>query len=121
MPNWIVSALLDDDMLVLTGRPGIIRRRNLPIGSLSLGPTDRPGVLRLTCVVSADRAATERMANALRKMVEVGEVAVHAEGECTTREHALVRVRVSPANLSDCSTRFLSSMPPSSKKVRTTC
>jgi acetolactate synthase-1/3 small subunit len=40
------------------------------------------------------------MANALRKMTEVIEVAVHAESDCTSREHALVRVRVSPAQLS---------------------
>jgi acetolactate synthase-1/3 small subunit len=100
MPTWLVSVLLEDDLLALNRATGIIRRRNLPVGSVSLGPTDRPGTLRLTCVVTSDRAASERMANALRKMVEVSEVAVHAEGECTSREHALVRVRVSPAHLS---------------------
>jgi acetolactate synthase small subunit len=100
MPNWVVSALLQDDMLSLNRATGIIRRRNLPVSGVSLGPAGRPGSLRLTCVVTTDREAAERMANALRKMIEIREVAVHAEGACTSREHALVRVGVSPAVLS---------------------
>jgi acetolactate synthase-1/3 small subunit len=100
MPTWVVSVLMQDDLLALNRATGIIRRRNLPVGSVSLGPTSRAGTLRLTCVVSGDRAATDRMANALRKMVEVREVNVYAEAECASREHALVRVRVSPAQLS---------------------
>jgi acetolactate synthase-1/3 small subunit len=100
MQTWVVSVLLHDDLLALNRAAGIIRRRNLPVGSISLGPTGRPGVLRLTCVVTADRGATDRMANALRKMIEVIEVAVHAESDCTSREHALIRVRVSPVQLS---------------------
>jgi acetolactate synthase-1/3 small subunit len=98
--TWVVSVLLADDLLALNRATGIIRRRNLPVGSLSLGPSGRPGTVRLSFVVSTDRAATDRLANALRKMVEVREVTVHSESQCTTREHALVRVRVSPAQLS---------------------
>jgi acetolactate synthase-1/3 small subunit len=96
----VVSALIEDGLLPLNRATGVIRRRNLPISSVSLGPTGRPGTLRLTCVVTSDRAATDRMANALRKMTEVRAVNVHAEGDCLVREHALVRVRVSPAQLS---------------------
>ncbi len=100
MPTWVVSALLDDDLLALNRAIGIIRRRNLNVPSFSLGPSVRDGVTRLTCIVEGDEAATIRMANQLRKMVGVQEVLVHAESECTGREHALVRVRVSPAVLS---------------------
>lgn len=99
MPTWVVSALLDDDLLALNRAIGIIRRRNLNVPSFSLGPSQRDGVTRLTCIVEGDEAATIRMANQLRKMVGVFEVQVHAESECTGREHALVRVRVSPAQL----------------------
>jgi len=100
MATWVVSVLLADDLLALNRAVGIVRRRNLPISGVALGPTGRPGTLRLTCVVTTDQAATERMANALRKMVEVQSVAVYPESECTAREHALVRVRVAPAHLS---------------------
>ena len=99
LPSWVVAVLLEDDPLALNRAVGIIRRRNLAVASVSLGPSTRPGVSRLTCVVAADRASVDRMANQLRKMVGVLEVTVIAEGDCLTREHALIRVRVSPANL----------------------
>jgi acetolactate synthase-1/3 small subunit len=97
--TWVVAVLLDDDLLALNRAAGILRRRNLPIGNIALGATGRAGILRLTCAVTSDRAGTDRLANALRKMVEVREVTVYDEAACVTREHALVRVRVSPAGL----------------------
>jgi acetolactate synthase-1/3 small subunit len=99
MPTWVVSALLEDDLLTLNRAIGVIRRRNLEVPSFSLGPSLRAGMTRLTCVVEGDEASTVRMANQLRKMVGVSEVLLHAESECAGREHALVRVRVSPAQL----------------------
>ncbi len=100
MPTWVVSAFLDDDLLALNRAIGIIRRRNLRVPSISLGPSPRAGVSRLTCVVEGDDAATERMANQLRKMVGVHAVLCHPESVCVSREHIIVRVRVSPAQLS---------------------
>lgn len=98
-PTWVVSALLADDLLALNRALGILRRRNLPMSGVSLAPTGRPGTLRLTCLVTSDAAAAQRTANALRKMVDVREVVLHPEGDCTVREHALVRVRVTPSQL----------------------
>lgn len=100
VPAWVVSALLDDDLLALNRAIGIIRRRNIQAPRISLGRSARAGVTRLVCTVEGDAAATERMANQLRKMVGVHEVLVHPGFEVAAREHALVRVRVSPAQLS---------------------
>jgi acetolactate synthase I/III small subunit len=50
-------------------------------------------------VLASEPDAVDRMANQLRKMVGVSEVMVTPEAECVTREHALIRVRVSPADL----------------------
>jgi acetolactate synthase-1/3 small subunit len=100
VPTWVVSVLVADDPLALNRAMGIVRRRNLPVTSISLGPTGRAGTVRLTCVVTSDPSAAERMANALRKMIDVRGVTVHAEADCVTREHALVRVRATPAHLS---------------------
>jgi acetolactate synthase small subunit len=47
----------------------------------------------------ADRAAIDRSANQIGKMVGVLEVNVSAEADCVTREHALIRVRVLPHRL----------------------
>jgi acetolactate synthase-1/3 small subunit len=99
LPSWVVAVLLEDDPLALNRAVGIIRRRNLAVASVSVGPSTRSGVSRLTCVVAADQASVDRMANQLRKMVGVLEAAVIPEADCLTREHALIRVRVSPADL----------------------
>ena len=99
LPSWVVAVLLEDNPLALNRAVGIVRRRNLAIASVSLGPSTRVGVSRLTTVVTADPASVDRMANQLRKMVGVLEVTVTPEADCITREHALIRVRVSPAEL----------------------
>jgi acetolactate synthase I/III small subunit len=99
LPSWIVAVLLEDDLLALNRAVGIVRRRNLAITSVSLGPSTRVGVSRLTTVVAADQDSVNRMANQLRKMVGALDVSVIPESHCITREHALIRVRVSPAEL----------------------
>jgi acetolactate synthase I/III small subunit len=99
LPSWVVAVLLQDDLLALNRAIGIVRRRNLAVSSVSLGPSTRIGVSRLTTILATDEASVQRMANQLRKMVGVLEVTVNPEANCVTREHALVRVRVTPADL----------------------
>lgn len=93
MPSWVVTLLLQDDALTLNRAVGIVRRRNIPVTSVSLGPTTRAGVSRLTTILSTDQSAVVRMANALRKMVGVLEVTLVPESECLVREQALIRLR----------------------------
>ncbi len=100
MPTWVVTVLLADDLLALNRVVGIVRRRNLALSGLTLGPTARAGTSRLAVIVTGDAAAAERMANQFRKMVEVRGVTLHPESESTLREQALVRVRVAPVTLS---------------------
>lgn len=100
MPTWVISAFLDDDVLALNRAIGIIRRRNISVPSLSIGESGRPGIQRLTCVVESDEDATLRMANQLRKMVGIHGVLLHPASACTAREHALIRVRLTPLQLS---------------------
>ena len=99
VPSLVVTALLPDDLLALNRAIGIIRRRNLDVTSIALGPSGRPGLSRLSCLIVGEPATTERMANQLRKMVGVAQVLVQPETDCTVREHALVRVRVATAHL----------------------
>jgi acetolactate synthase-1/3 small subunit len=99
LPVWTIAAILDDDLIVVERVVGSIRRRHIPIGDLALGPARGHGALRLTCSTHADRPATERLANQLRRIVGVRAVSVHAAGDCLTREHALVRVRATPSRL----------------------
>lgn len=99
LPSWVVAVLMSDDLLALNRAVGIIRRRNLALSSVSLGPSSRIGVSKLTAMVATDEASVVRMANALRKMIGVLEVSVTPESACVTREHTLLRVAVSPQEL----------------------
>lgn len=99
VPSLVVTAMLPEDLLALNRAIGIIRRRNLDVTSLTLGPSGRPGLNRLTCIVEGEAATTERMANQLRKMVGVAAVMVQPADACVLREHALIRVRVATAHL----------------------
>lgn len=99
VPTMVVTLLLPDDLLALNRAIGIIRRRNLDVTSLVLGPSGRPGLSRLSCIIEGESATTERMAGQLRKMVGVAQVLVQPEADCTAREHALIRVRVATAHL----------------------
>jgi acetolactate synthase-1/3 small subunit len=96
LASWVVAVQLQDDLLALNRAVGIVRRRNLEVTSVSLGPSPRVGVSRLTILVTADADSAERMANQLRKMSGVLEVSLSNESECVVREQALIRVRVSP-------------------------
>lgn len=100
VPTWVVAVLIEDDLLALNRAVGIVRRRNLALSGLTLGPSGRAGINRLVLTITGDPAATARMANHFSKMAEVRGVTVHPESECTAREQALVRVRVSAVTLS---------------------
>jgi acetolactate synthase I/III small subunit len=92
VPGWVLSVLLDDDLLAFNRAVGILRRRNLAVAGVTFGPSSRGGLARLTCVVVAEADAVERLANQLRKMSGAAEVVVAPEAGCTVREHVLVRV-----------------------------
>ena len=98
---WTMTAVLDDDLIVVERVIGSVRRRQLPISDLAVGPAQGHGMLRLTCSTCADWPATQRMANQLRRIVGVRKVGLHPAGDCLVREQALVRVRATPARLGD--------------------
>lgn len=98
LPAWVITVVLRDDALALNRLMGIIRRRNLGLESFAIGPSG-PGQLRASCSLLADQGAIERSANAIRRMVDVSSVSVAAARDCVSREHALIRVRSTPAEL----------------------
>jgi acetolactate synthase I/III small subunit len=89
----VVTALLEDRLITLTRAVGLIRRRNFPVHSLAVGPTDVPGVSRLTIMMQSDEATAERAAQHLQKIIGVRDAAAILPGEAVARELALVKVR----------------------------
>jgi acetolactate synthase-1/3 small subunit len=89
----VVTALLEDRLITITRAVGLIRRRNLPVRSLAVGPTDTPGVSRLTLMMQSDDATAERAAQHLQKIIGVRDAAALSTATAVAREIALVKLR----------------------------
>jgi acetolactate synthase I/III small subunit len=88
-----VSVLLEDRLITFNRAVGLIRRRNLPVRSLAVGPTATPGLSRLTIMIHSDTATANRAVQHLQKMVGVRAAVAFPAGEGVVRELALVKVR----------------------------
>ena len=88
-----VSVLLEDRLITLNRAVGLIRRRNMPIRSLAIGPTGTPGLSRLTIMMQSDIATAERAVQHLQKMIGVRAAIAFPTLDGVARELALVKVR----------------------------
>jgi acetolactate synthase I/III small subunit len=88
-----VTVLLDDHLITLNRAVGLVRRRKFPVRSLAVGPTDTPGVSRLTIMMQSDEATAERAVQHLQKIIGVHGVTAISPGDTVARELALVKMR----------------------------
>jgi acetolactate synthase-1/3 small subunit len=88
-----VAVLLEDRLITFTRAVGLLRRRNLPVRSIAVGPTGTPGVSRLTIMIHSDEATADRAVKHLQKMIGVREAVAFAARDGVARELALVKVR----------------------------
>lgn len=91
-----ISVLVQDQPGVLVRVAGLIRRRGVNIHSLSVGPTEAPGVSRMTIVVDTPPDRTESFAKQLRKLVEVLRATAIDGTPTVDRELALIKVNATP-------------------------
>jgi acetolactate synthase-1/3 small subunit len=94
--SHVLVAYTDDEPGVLTRVASLFRRRGFNIHSLTVGPTERPGVSRMTIVVDADEALARRAVEHMRKLVNVLEVQQLDHQRKVIRDLALVRVNAGP-------------------------
>jgi acetolactate synthase I/III small subunit len=90
-----VAVLLEDRLITFTRAVGLLRRRNLPVRSIAVGPTDTPGVSRLTLMIQSDEATADRAVQQLQKVIGVREAVAFSARDGVARELALVKVRAS--------------------------
>ncbi len=90
-----VTVLLEDRLITFHRAVGLIRRRNLPVRSIAVGPTVTPGISRVTIMIQSDEATADRAVQHLQKVVGVAEAATFPARDGVTRELALVKVRAS--------------------------
>jgi acetolactate synthase-1/3 small subunit len=88
-----VTVLLEDRLITFNRAVGLIRRRNLPVRSIAVGPTVTPGVSRLTIMIQSDEATAQRAVQQLQKVVGVRDATAFPARDGVTRELALVKVR----------------------------
>ncbi len=95
MPHVLV-VYTDDEPGVLTRVASLIRRRGFNIHSLTVGPTERAGLSRMTIVVDAEAPTVRQAVEHLRKLVNVLAVEQLGDRPMVVRDLVLVRVAATP-------------------------
>lgn len=99
--NRTLIALVEDKPGVLNRVASLFRRRAFNIASLTVGHTERPGVSRMTIVVDSHRTDVQKVAQNLRKLVNVIGVEDVTEKPAVVRDLALVRVKANRSTRSE--------------------
>lgn len=89
-----ISVLVENHSGVLSRISGLFSRRGFNIESLAVGPTQDPGISRVTIIADGNDYTVEQIEKQLNKLVEVIKVKTFAQGECMARELLLVKVAV---------------------------
>jgi acetolactate synthase-1/3 small subunit len=88
-----LSVLVEDRPGVLARVSGLFSRRGFNITSLAVGPTEQPGVSRMTIVVAVEDLPLEQVTKQLNKLVNVIKIVELEPAASVQRELLLVKVR----------------------------
>ncbi len=91
-----VSVHVEDKPGALARISTMFARRGFNIESLAVGPTERPGVSRITLRVDCEQHSLEQVEKQMHKLVNVLRVTELAPGEALERELLLIKVAVPP-------------------------
>ncbi len=94
-----LSVLVENKPGVLARIASLFSRRGYNIDSLAVGPTEHPGVSRMTIVVNVEDKPHEQVTKQLNKLIEVLKIVELEASTAIERELILVKVRA------DASTR----------------
>jgi acetolactate synthase-1/3 small subunit len=89
-----IAALVENKAGVLSRISGLFARRGFNIDSLAVGPTDDPKISRMTIIVNGDDYMAEQVTKQLNKLIDVLKVRDLSDGEMTSRELLLVKIKV---------------------------
>jgi acetolactate synthase-1/3 small subunit len=88
-----ITVVLDDRLVTLNAAIGLLRRRNLPVRSVTFGPHVTEGRSRLFAMIEADEGAAQRVALLFEKLIGVEEARAVPAADTVVRELALIRIR----------------------------
>ena len=92
MTRHTLSVLVEDVPGALTRVAGLFARRAFNIDSLAVGPTETPGLSRMTVVVQADEKLLEQVTKQLNKLINVIKIVELEQTHAVQREHVLIKV-----------------------------
>ena len=93
MSRHTLSVLVEDQPGVLARIAGLFSRRSFNIESLAVGPTEHPGISRITIVVNVEGHPLEQVTKQLNKLVNVIKIVELEPSQSVQRELMLVKVR----------------------------
>jgi len=100
MSRHVLSLLVEDKPGLLTRVAGLFARRGFNIESLAVGPSELPGLSRITVVVDVEALPLEQVTKQLNKLVNVVKVVELDPENSVQREHLLIKVKVDNATRS---------------------
>ncbi len=89
----IISVLVENKPGVLYGVSNLFRRRNFNIESITVGPSVRKDVARMTITVNEDERTIVQVVKQVAKLVDVLKVDELESGHFVMRELALIKVQ----------------------------
>ncbi|MEY4417779.1 MAG: hypothetical protein RIQ88_217 [Actinomycetota bacterium] len=101
MSEHVLSLVVEDTPGLLTRVAGLFARRGFNIESLAVGATEKPGLSRITVVVSIDGLPLEQVTQQLNKLINVIEVVELEPLTSVERDHMLIKVKTDPSNRSE--------------------
>ena len=89
----VISVLVENKPGVLHGVANLFRRRNFNIESITVGPSEKPDIARMTITVNGDEKTLEQVVKQLAKLIDVLKVEELEQGNFVMRELALIKVK----------------------------
>ena len=96
LEKHLLSILVDNEPGVLSRIAGLFSGRGYNIESLSVAPTARPGLSRITMVTKGDEPIVEQIKKQLNKLINVITVTDLTDKKYVMRELALIKVNAKP-------------------------
>lgn len=94
MSRHVLSLLVEDKPGLLTRVAGLFARRGFNIESLAVGPSEVPGLSRITTVVDVEALPLEQVTKQLNKLINVVKIVELDAEQSVLHEHVLVKVKV---------------------------
>jgi acetolactate synthase-1/3 small subunit len=91
----VISVLVENKPGVLHMIANLFRRRNFNIESITVGPTEKPDIARMTITVNEDEKTIEQVVKQVEKQIDVLKVTELEQGNFVMRELALIKVKIS--------------------------